>query len=177
VRARPLNNTANGHNALYSNTTGDANTANGVAALAENTTGGGNTADGYQALLYSTTGSFNSALGVGAGYGVTTADRVICIGAYGENVSDTTWISGVYGVTTQSGTTAPVVVSNTGQLGTAASSERFKKDIATMETASEAILSLRPVTFPLQDGHHGHTAIWFDCRRSCKGGSGAGAAR
>src|SRR4051812_47043871 len=32
-------------------------------------------------------------------------------------------------------------------LGTAASSERFKKDIAAMETASETIMSLRPVTF------------------------------
>jgi hypothetical protein len=53
----------------------------------------------------------------------------------------------VYGVTTQSGTTAPVVVSDTGQLGTIASSERFKKDIAGMENASDAILSLRPVTF------------------------------
>ncbi|MFL6501629.1 MAG: tail fiber domain-containing protein, partial [Candidatus Udaeobacter sp.] len=31
--------------------------------------------------------------------------------------------------------------------GTAASSERFKKDIATMEKASQAIPSLRPVTF------------------------------
>jgi uncharacterized coiled-coil protein SlyX len=38
-------------------------------------------------------------------------------------------------------------VSDTGQLGTAASSERFKKDVATMDKASEAILSLRPVTF------------------------------
>jgi hypothetical protein len=38
-------------------------------------------------------------------------------------------------------------VSDTGQLGTLASSERFKKDIATMEKASEAIMSLRPVTF------------------------------
>jgi len=50
-------------------------------------------------------------------------------------------------VTTQNGTTAPVIVSANGQLGTVASSERFKKDIATMEKASEAILSLRPVTF------------------------------
>jgi hypothetical protein len=50
-------------------------------------------------------------------------------------------------VTTQSGTTAPVIVSNAGQLGTVASSERFKKDIATMEKASEAILAFRPVTF------------------------------
>jgi hypothetical protein len=39
-----------------------------------------------------------------------------------------------------------VIVSNTGQLGTVASSERFKKDIATMEKSSEAILALRPVT-------------------------------
>ena len=45
------------------------------------------------------------------------------------------------------GTTAPVIVSPRGQLGTVASSKRFKKDIATMEKASDAILSLRPVTF------------------------------
>jgi len=61
-------------------------------------------------------------------------------------VSDSTWISNIYGVTTQSGTSAPVIVSNTGQLGTVASSERFKKNIS-MEKSSEAILSLRPVTF------------------------------
>jgi len=48
---------------------------------------------------------------------------------------------------TQSGTTAPVIVSDTGQLGTVASSERFKKDIVTMDKASEIILALRPVTF------------------------------
>jgi septal ring factor EnvC (AmiA/AmiB activator) len=50
-------------------------------------------------------------------------------------------------VATQSGTTAPVVVSNDGQLGTIVSSQRFKKDIAAMDKASEIILSLRPVTF------------------------------
>jgi len=62
-------------------------------------------------------------------------------------VSQTTWINYVYGTTTQSGQTAPVVVSNGGQLGTMSSSERFKKDITTMDKASEVILSLRPVTF------------------------------
>jgi predicted ribosome quality control (RQC) complex YloA/Tae2 family protein len=62
-------------------------------------------------------------------------------------VSGTTWISGIYGVTTQSGTALPVYVSNTGQLGTAASSERFKKDIKPMEQHSQAILQLKPVTF------------------------------
>jgi len=65
----------------------------------------------------------------------------------GANVSNTTWIGNVYGVTPQSVTTSSVVVSVAGQLGTVASSERFKKNISTMETASEAILSLRPVTF------------------------------
>jgi len=87
------------------------------------------------------------AKGIDAGNQVTTASNVICIGHTGADVSDSIWISNIYGVTTQSGTTAPVIVSNTGQLGTVASSERFKKDIATMEKSSEAILSLRPVTF------------------------------
>ncbi len=142
-------NAAFGNSALFSNTTGGDNVANGFGALAGNTTGGVNTALGNSALHSNTTGGANTALGFEAGGAVTTANNVICIGAnvVGENVSGTTWIANVYGVFTQSGTTAPVVVSDDGQLGTAASSERFKKDIAAMETASEAIMSLRPVTF------------------------------
>jgi hypothetical protein len=142
-------NTAIGESALSSNTMGYENTATGDSALFSNTTGYSNTANGYQALLFNTIGSNNTALGASAGTYVTTASDVICIGADvgGENWSGTTWIGGIYGVTTQSGTTAPVVVSDTGQLGTVASSERFKKDIATMDKTSEAILSLRPVTF------------------------------
>ena len=62
-------------------------------------------------------------------------------------MSNTTWIGNVYGNATLTTQTAPVVVSVDGQLATNVSSARFKKDIATMETASEAILSLRPVTF------------------------------
>jgi hypothetical protein len=72
---------------------------------------------------------------------------MIFIGSFGANVSSSTWIGHVYGVTPQSGTTAPVVVSDGGQLGTLTSAGRFKKDIATMDKASEAVLSLRPVTF------------------------------
>jgi predicted ribosome quality control (RQC) complex YloA/Tae2 family protein len=86
-------------------------------------------------------------LGSSAGIGVATASNVICIGHPGANVDATTWIGNVFGVATVSGTTAPVIVSNTGQLGTVVSSERFKKDIATMDKASEAILAFRPVTF------------------------------
>jgi trimeric autotransporter adhesin len=140
-------NTANGFDALTANTTGSNNTAIGFQALTANTTGNTNTAIGPGALLSNTTGSSNKALGFNAGSNVTTANNVIAIGTAGANVSDTTWIDNVFGVTTVSGTTAAVIVSNTGQLGTLGSSERFKKDIAAMEKASEAILSLRPVTF------------------------------
>jgi hypothetical protein len=158
------NNTAVGSNALSSNTSGNSNTAIGRDALSSNNIGNNNTAVGRDALLANTTGESNVAIGRGAlafnpagdsnlaigidaGNQVTTASNVICIGHTGADVSDSTWISNIYGVTTQSGTTAPVIVSNTGQLGTVASSERFKKNIATMEKSSEAILSLRPVTF------------------------------
>jgi hypothetical protein len=142
-------NTAIGAAALLLNTTGTDNTANGVDALAFNDSGGGNTAAGSFALFNNTTGSDNTAVGVNAGANVITAANVTCLGSNvsGADVSNTTWIGNVFGVTTQSGTTAPVVVSDTGQLGTVVSSERFKKDIATMDKASEAILSFRPVTF------------------------------
>jgi predicted ribosome quality control (RQC) complex YloA/Tae2 family protein len=75
------------------------------------------------------------------------ASNVIAIGHQGANVSNTTWINNIYGIATISGVTVPVLVSDAGQLGTNTSSKRFKKDIRTMEKASEAILSLRPVTF------------------------------
>ena len=139
-------NTATGAFALSSNTEGDGDTAVGANALLLNTTGGANTAIGSFALINSI-GVGNTAIGYGAGSNVSTANGVICIGHNGQNVTASTWIENVYGATTQSGTTAQVIVSDDGQLGTIASSERFKKDIATMDKASEAILSLRPVTF------------------------------
>jgi hypothetical protein len=139
-------NTATGAFALFSNTEGNANTASGDRALLHNT-GGANTAIGYAALLNNTTGDNNTALGALAGNNITTANNVIAIGNGAADVSNTAWIGNVYGVTTQSGVTAPVIVSNSGQLGTAPSSERFKKDVAEMDKTSEMILSLRPVTF------------------------------
>jgi hypothetical protein len=142
-------NTAIGWQALYNNFDGNFNTASGYQALFSNLEGNHNTATGFKALLDSVQGDSNTAIGNEAGANVVTASNVTCVGARvaGADVSNTTWIGNVYGVTPQSGTTAPVVVSDTGQLGTAASSERFKKDIATMYNLSEAILSLRPVTF------------------------------
>jgi hypothetical protein len=142
-------NTATGNTALRDNSTGNGNTATGRDSLHNNTTGGRNTASGFEALFYNTTGSFNVALGAGAGSGVITANDVICIGraVAGVNVSGTCFIGNIRGVTTQNANALPVVIDGAGQLGTVASSERFKKDIAIMGQASEGILSLRPVTF------------------------------
>ena len=142
-----IGNAANGAGALRVNTAGNFNAAIGQGALMNNTIGHANTAVGVSALPNNTTGFGNVGLGVSAGLNVSTASGVVCIRSDGDNVDNTTWIGNIYGVTSQSGTTAPVIVSDNGQLGTVASSKRFKKDIATMDKASEIILSLRPVTF------------------------------
>ena len=162
-------NTAIGAGALAGNTSSDGNTAIGSGALASGDQGGGssgsNTAIGYQALFSSTGGFFNVAigshalfnqtlavdniaLGANAGSNVVTADNVICIGTAvsGANVGNTCFIGNIFGVTT-GGVGSPVLVDSSGQLGTMSSSRRFKKDIGTMGKASEAILSLKPVTF------------------------------
>ena len=123
--------------------------ANGYYALYHNTTGTDNTAIGKLALWNSALGSNNMALGSQAGENVVTASDVICIGAYvaGADVSHTTWIGNVYGhgyAKRHDGASRRVRRRPAGHsrlLGT------FKKDIATMEKTSEAILSLRPVTF------------------------------
>jgi len=138
--------TAVGVTALLLNT-GTNNTATGTGALSSNTTGNANTAYGSAALGNNTTGNVNIGLGDGAGTNVITANSVICIGAAGADASNTTWISNVYGATTLSGTTLPVVVSDGGQLGTTPSSARFKKEIKSMDQASESVLALKPVTF------------------------------
>jgi hypothetical protein len=149
-------NTANGFQALTHNT-GELNTANGFNALVSNTSGFANTADGYQTLVNNSTGNGNTALGYNAGFNVTTATNVICIGELvaGADVDNTTWIGNIYGTTTVSGTTLPVVVSDSGQLGTASSSRRFKNEIKPMDKASEAILALKPVTFHYKGDHRG----------------------
>jgi hypothetical protein len=142
-------NTAVGWQALYFNDTGNFNTANGGFTLFSNTEGDRNTATGWASLSSNVSGRANTAIGSDAGTNVFTASNVTCIGANvgGADVSDTTWIGNIYGTTTVSATTLPVVVSDGGQLGTAPSSGRFKKEIKPMESASEVILALTPVTF------------------------------
>jgi Chaperone of endosialidase len=140
-------NTGTGFQALQNNTTGNANTAYGANALAGDSTGGGNTAIGTGALFKNTTGDSNTALGVSAGANVTTGTNIICIGSEGANVNNSCFIGNIHGVTTAINDAIPVVIDSAGQLGTMSSAYRFKEDIATMEKSSEAILSLRPVTF------------------------------
>ena len=55
-------------------------------------------------------------------------------------------MAGIWGGNPRGGL-SPVYVNSLGQLGAQASSRRFKKDIADMGTTSEALLSLRPVSF------------------------------
>ena len=150
-------NTAAGDGALFSNTIADNSTATGFQALVLNTEGDNNTANGTNTLFHNTTGSGNVALGFRAGFNLTTGDNNIDIGNEGlAGDSDTIRIGNashnrilipaINNIVLGAGL-AVTIDSTTGLLGTAASSQRFKKDIATMEKASEAILSLRPVTF------------------------------
>ena len=54
-------------------------------------------------------------------------------------------MQGIHGATVASGAT--VIVGSDGHLGTINSSARFKDEIKPMDTASEAILALKPVAF------------------------------
>ena len=140
-------NTATGSAALPRNTTGGGNTATGVLALDSNTVGANNTATGFVALRNNTTGSSNIAVGPAAGSAVTTANNVIAIGSAAANVSNRCYIGQIRGVTTGIADAITVVIDSTGQLGTISSSARFKKEVKPLDSASEAILALKPVSF------------------------------
>jgi len=161
-----------GGDALAYNTHGSRNIAMGINALLNNTTGGHNAAYGNGTLPYIETGNFNLALGFNAGLFHSTGDNNIYIGNPGNDPESNTirignevatapladgsiqpahtaaFIAGIYGATTSdAGSTIPVYVDMNGNLGTAASSERFKREIKPMDKASEAILRLEPVMF------------------------------
>jgi hypothetical protein len=84
-------NTAIGFDALFSNTTGDSNTATGSIALMSNTTGVRNTAAGYAALNSNTTGERNTATGRAAMVNNTTGNNNTADG-YDALFSNTTAI-------------------------------------------------------------------------------------
>ena len=151
-------NTGVGAGTLFTNTSGDQNTATGVGALLSNVTGHGNTANGTVALLNNTSGDDNIALGNNAGSLLTTGNFNIDIGnpgltgesstiRIGGNLQTRTFIAGIRGVTTGNANAIPVLIDSLGQLGTMSSSRRFKEEIKPMSQTSEAIHSLKPVTF------------------------------
>lgn len=125
-------------NALLTNVSGDSNTACGFAALGGNT-GSGNIAMGFGAGGQLTTGNFNIDIGNPGVAGETTTIRI-----GGQGTQTKTFIAGIFGANVAGST---VVVDSNGQLGVSASSQRFKKAVEPMDKASEAIVTLKPVTF------------------------------
>ena len=141
-------NTAVGDSALFDNIDGLGNTACGANALHDNGIGNGNTANGQDALGNNISGSNNTALGAFAGFQQTTGSNNVYIGAdiQGEaGESNRCYIAGIFGQSSPNG--LQVVVNSGNRLGTIASSERFKQDIKPMHKASEALFSLKPITF------------------------------
>ena len=163
-----VENTAVGTDALVHNDTGSFNEAMGVNALASNDSGFYNIAIGDDTLSNNVSGSANIIVGgFGAGFNIVAGSNNIYIGpgvsANGPfDESDTirindsapaaggatsqVFFAGIHG-STVGAVNSPVLVNPNGQLGTAVSSARFKKDIDRMGKTSEAIFSLRPVTF------------------------------
>jgi hypothetical protein len=106
-----------------------------------NTTGNGNLALGVHAGVNLTSGSNNVYI---ANAGVATESATIRIGTVGYA---RTFIGGIRGRRTALANAVPVLIDANGQLGTANSSERFKKDIQDMNDASRKLFQLRPVTY------------------------------
>ena len=142
-------NSAFGYHALVNNTDGSGNTAIGLQALVNNTIGSGNVAIGNNALSNSA-GDNNTALGFNAGSAVTTANNLICIGAFGANVSNSCFIGNIYSNVQPIVGTDPdsVTINSNGRLGRGnVSSRRYKHDIKPMDKASEALYTLKPASF------------------------------
>jgi hypothetical protein len=152
-------NSAFGDSALFENIHGAANTAIGDLALSNNDDGVANVAVGDSALTDNAHGSFNTVVGYEAGFtaegddniyigasaadGVTIESGTIRIGD--PNSVSTCYIAGISGQTASRG--MAVFIDANGKLGTTTSSRRFKDDIKPMEQASEALFSLKPITF------------------------------
>ncbi len=169
-------NVAVGAAALDSLTSGEMNTAVGNVSLEQGVSVNFNTALGRHALGR-TQGDQNTGLGFFAGWNLSddgtnniyignagpvpigTESNTIRIGTQTATIvtvgnppfeshpmpaHTATFIAGISGRPVVGNT---VVVNANGKLGTATSSERFKKDIKPMDKASEAVLALKPVTF------------------------------
>lgn len=141
-----FNNTAVGYNALLSNTTAGDNAAIGTTSLFNNSTGEFNVAVGSQALYNNVSGDSNTAVGDSAGFNITGSGNV-CIGAGVNGVAGENNITRIRNVYDSVATERAVYVTSDNRIGTLSSSRRYKEQIKPMDKASEAIHSLRPVSF------------------------------
>ena len=141
-------NTAIGTGALIGNTIGSDNTAVGTSALGQNMTGNGNTANSFGALFHNTTGNENTAIGDLAGFNQTSGSNNVYIGSGISGIageSNACYIASIFGQPSANG--VQVLINSDNKLGTTTSSKRFKQDIKPMDNLSEALFSLKPVTF------------------------------
>lgn len=134
---------------------GDGNTAMGDRAMESNVDGSFNCAFGLLALSADngeTDGSGNTAIGNRAGYGLRTGIGNVYIGeqemARDPNESYHTYIHNISTTSVSGGAADTVTIDlNTGLLGHLTSSRRHKEDIKAMDSASETLYRLKPVTY------------------------------
>lgn len=120
---------------------------------------GRNSAVGVNALSGITNGINNIAIGYQAGQALTTGSGNVYINANAASASESSTIRigssqiacFIAGITSTGVSGDVVVIDNNGQLGITLSSERFKHDIQDMDSCSELIYQLRPVTFTYID--------------------------
>ncbi|NLA13500.1 MAG: hypothetical protein GX867_04560, partial [Tissierellia bacterium] len=119
--------------------TGYQNTANGANALYSNTTGSGNIANGSYSLYNNITGNENIAIGYGAFYNGDAYSNSTAIG-YNTSINASNQI--------RLGNSS--VTSIGGQVGwTTLSDMRFKKDVKENVPGLDFIMKLKPVTYYL----------------------------
>ncbi|HQR12506.1 MAG TPA: tail fiber domain-containing protein [Casimicrobiaceae bacterium] len=151
-----VNNVAVGSRALEAGS-GNRSVAIGNSALMNNQGGNGSVAIGNGALMNVSNGFRNIAIGDSVGDHLNSGSQNIYIGNY-SNASpesntirigftqDQTYIAGIR-YATVGGSSRQVYIDDSEQLGVLSSSRRSKEDIADMDSASSALLALRPVTF------------------------------
>ena len=157
-------NSAVGHGALFSNTSGIKNTATGSFSLFTNNSGIHNTASGRNALKFNSNGSNNTGIGkdalrdnvsginnIALGYQAglnTDGDNNISIGNVGL-----AGVAGVISIGTPGTHTETHLAGNVFANVVVPSSRRFKEDIEAMTAVGEGLQQLRPVTYRYKEGH------------------------
>jgi hypothetical protein len=156
-------NNAHGRNTLVNNN-GSENNAFGDLALEDITTGVGNTAIGDDAGRFLVDGSGNVCVGDEAGTGLASnVSNCIAIGAPGAGpfaaFDNTCFIGGIFGQpVSDPATQVPVYVDQFNNVGVVnLSSRRSKHDIQPMDSASEKLYRLKPVTFKFNSDWKGTT--------------------